>query len=116
VTGGEEANVVEAEVANRVGAILLYGGVSAPEGLDISLPKDDTKRQELKLMFEHWYAAMGQSALVKELTELAKRLENEKTKRDLADLRRRFAEAIEAGDDDEAKKLNKEIKKKAQQK
>jgi DNA primase len=115
-TSGTTVGAVEADVIDRACAILLYGGASIPEGLDISLPKDDTRRQELKLMFEHWYAAMGQSDLEKELTELTKRLENEKTKRDLADLRQKFAETIEAGDDEEAKRLNKEIKKLEQQK
>ena len=113
---GRKAGAVEVEVMDRICAILLYGEVSAPMGLDISLPMDDTRRQELKLMFEHWYTAIGQDALEKELTELAKRLENEKTKRDLTDLRQRFAEAIEAGDDEEAKRLNREIKKMEYQK
>ena len=78
-------------------AILVFGGV-AGKGIDITVPEEEVKLDELEMIFETKYAKMDVVALTEEAKGLWERYKKEDMKRQIRELQ---IELEKAEDDDE---------------
>lgn len=72
-------------------AILIYGGVVGKE-IGLEIPEDETKLQELSLVFDEKYARMTEDALKKETKNLSIRYKEELRKQKIMELTNQLAE------------------------
>lgn len=72
-------------------AILIYGGVVGKE-IGLEIPEDETKLQELSLVFDEKYAKMPEDALKKETENLSMRYKEELRKQKIVELTNQLAE------------------------
>ena len=72
-------------------AILIYGGVVGKE-IGLEIPEDETKLQELSLVFDEKYARMTEDVLKKETENLSIRYKEELRKQKIMELTNQLAE------------------------
>ena len=72
-------------------AILIYGGVVGKE-IGLEIPEDETKLQELSLVFDEKYARMAEDALKKETENLSIRYKEELRKQKIMELTNQLSE------------------------
>lgn len=80
--GSDEAMRV---LEDNLQAILLYGGVTG-KGIELELPEEEMRLDELELVFEQRYGGWETVALEKEAGELWRRYEQEEKKRKIEEL------------------------------
>ena len=66
-------------------AILVYGGAVGQE-IGLEIPEDETRLEELSLIFDEKYAGMSEDALKKETMNLNARYREELRKRKISEL------------------------------
>ena len=89
------------KLENNLLAIAVYGGVEVPA--EVEIPTDETRLEELEMVFDHNYKDLGTSELKAEVKELYRGLKTEMTKAEIEKL----TERLEAEDLD--KEEEKEI-------
>ena len=72
-------------------AILIYGGVVGKE-IGLEIPEDETKLQELSLVFDEKYARMTEDVLKKETENLSMRYKEELRKQKIMELTNQLSE------------------------
>ena len=87
-------------------SIQLFGG-AAGQKLDLELPTDETKLNELSLIFDTKYSKFDEKALEKEISEMKVRYEKELKKLKIEELSQKLAEAK---NEEEENDLLREIK------
>jgi DNA primase len=88
-------------------AIVMYGEVGG--SIDIEVPTDYTRKEELKMVFEHRYAGWEKDVLSRELADLMKKLENAKMRKQKGAVQEMLAAAEARGDEAEVVRLLGEI-------
>lgn len=94
----EAASDVLAGIRDNLQAIVIYGGVSGIKGVE--LPEDETRLNELEMVFETRYKDWDKLALEKEAKALLVRYKAEMSKQEVEMLNVELAKAEEAGDED----------------
>lgn len=88
-------------------AIVLFGG-AAGKGINIEIPEDEVKIDELELIFENKYAEMDALVLAEEAKSLWERYQKESTNHKIAELNSELAKVED--DEERQEKILKEIK------
>ena len=86
------------KIEDNLLAILVYGGVSA-EKVEIEIPEDETRLEELGMVFENEYGKFDVAMLQKEVEALEKRRREETKKNEIFEMTRKLDEI-----DDEVEK------------
>ena len=81
-------------------AIMVYGG-EAGSNIQLEIPEDEVKLDELEMIYETRYKGWGQDALETEVKDLLKRREEELRRKKIAELSEKLSEV---GDDEEKSK------------
>lgn len=92
-----ESDVLK-KIEDNLLAILVYGGVSA-EKVEIEIPEDETRLEELGMVFENEYGKFDVAMLQKEVEALEKRRREETKKNEIFEMTRKLDEI-----DDEVEK------------
>ena len=90
VTGG---------IRDNLQAILVYGGVTGVKGVEV--PEEETKLQELEMIFDVRYKDWGTAALEREAKELLKRLKVETAKVEVEELNEELEKLGDSEEDQE---------------
>lgn len=80
-----ESMMVMKNLEDSLQAILVYGGVVGQE-IALEVPEDETRLEELSLIFEEKYAKMKEEALAREVVSLNSRYKEELKKRRIVEL------------------------------
>ena len=96
----EQKNEVLKRLEDNLLAILIYGGVNG-EKVEIEIPEDDVRLEELELVFENQYGGWDRNALEKEVDALNRRRKEERKKVEILEL----SEKLEGADEIEKKKI-----------
>ena len=80
-----ESMMVMKNLEDSLQAILVYGGVVGQE-IALEVPEDETRLEELSLIFEEKYAKMKEEALAREVVSLNSRYKEELKKRRIMEL------------------------------
>ncbi|MBR2587285.1 DNA primase [Candidatus Saccharibacteria bacterium] len=80
----EAKNDTLAKLEDAILAIMVYGGISGPE--EIEVPEDETKLAELEMIFDEMYKNFKKNDLERELRELYGRLKKELNKNEIEKL------------------------------
>ena len=100
----ERAKILEENLL----AIMLYGG-DAGEGVELEIPEDETKLNELELVFDTKYKKMSSDELREEVKEMLKIYKKEEKKQKIEEL---MAKLLDVEDDEEkTKAILREIEK-----
>lgn len=83
--GGSEALNTLKTLEDSLQAILVYGGAVGQE-IGLEIPEDETRLEELSLIFDEKYAGMSEDALKKETMNLNARYREELRKRKISEL------------------------------
>ena len=81
---------------NDLLAILVYGGTAGAE-IDLEIPTDEVKLEELSLIFEEKFAKKGETELLKLSQELRQRYEVERNK----EKKKQLIQELESCEDEE---------------
>lgn len=103
----EAASDVLAGIRDNLQAIVIYGGVSGIKGVE--LPDDETRLEELEMVFEMRYKDWDKLALEKEAKALLVRYKTEIGKQEVEMLNVELAKAEEAGDEDRQAEILRKI-------
>ena len=103
----EAASDVLAGIRDNLQAIVIYGGVSGIKGVE--LPDDETRLEELEMVFEMRYKDWDKLALEKEAKALLVRYKTEIGKQEVKMLNVELAKAEEAGDEDRQAEILRKI-------
>ena len=82
--GSEVLNTLKT-LEDSLQAILVYGGAVGQE-IGLEIPEDETRLEELSLIFDEKYAGMSEDALKKETMNLNARYREELRKRKISEL------------------------------
>ena len=82
--GSEALNTLKT-LEDSLQAILVYGGAVGQE-IGLEIPEDETRLEELSLIFDEKYAGMSEDALKKETMNLNARYREELRKRKISEL------------------------------
>jgi len=82
--GGEVLNTLKT-LEDSLQAILVYGGAVGQE-IGLEIPEDETRLEELSLIFDEKYAGMSEDALKKETMNLNARYREELRRRKISEL------------------------------
>ncbi len=103
----EAASDVLAGIRDNLQAIVIYGGVSGIKGVE--LPDEETRLEELEMVFEMRYKDWDKLALEKEAKALLVRYKTEIGKQEVEMLNVELAKAEEAGDEDRQAEILRKI-------
>lgn len=103
----EAASDVLAGIRDNLQAIVIYGGVSGIKGVE--LPDDETRLEELEMVFEARYKEWDKAALEKEAKALLVRYKTEMGKQEVEMLNVELAKAEEVGDEDRQAEILRKI-------
>lgn len=90
-SGLAESLMVVKSLEDSLQAILVYGGAVGQE-IALEVPEDETRLEELSLIFEEKYAGMKEDALIREVASLNSRYREELKKRKIAELTEKLVE------------------------
>ena len=100
VKNSNQKSEVLKKIEDNLLAILIYGGVNS-EKIEIEIPEDEVRLEELELVFENEYGKWETEALEKEVVALERRRKEEIKKTEIL----RLSEQLEEADDIEKKKI-----------
>lgn len=100
IKNSKQKSEVLKKIEDNLLAILIYGGVNS-EKIEIEIPEDEVRLEELELVFENEYGKWETEALEKEVVALEKRRKEEIKKTEIL----RLSEQLEEADDIEKKKI-----------
>lgn len=103
----EASSDVLAGIRDNLQAIVIYGGVSGIKGVE--LPDDETRLEELEMVFETRYRNWDKMALEKEAKALLVRYKTEMGKQEVEMLNVELAKAEESGDEDKQAEILRKI-------
>jgi DNA primase len=103
----EAASDVLAGIRDNLQAIVIYGGVSGIKGVE--LPDEETRLEELEMVFEARYKEWDKAALEKEAKALLVRYKTEMGKQEVEMLNVELAKAEEVGDEDKQAEILRKI-------
>lgn len=99
---------VQKVIEDNLLAIMVFGG-EAGSGIDLELPEDEVRLQELEMIFENRYGDWDNITLKKEVKELKNRYNNEEVSRKIEQLMSRLEDLED--DEEESKNILREIQK-----
>lgn len=103
IKNGEAAPAIKALEDNLL-AIMIYGG-EAGSTVELEVPEDEVRLQELELVFENRYAGWSEENLLKEAKELFRRYREEEKIQKIAEL----TQKLESAEGEEEEEILREI-------
>ncbi len=103
----EASSDVLAGIRDNLQAIVIYGGVSGIKGVE--LPDEETRLEELEMVFEARYKEWDKATLEKEAKTLLVRYKTEMGKQEVEMLNVELAKAEEVGDEDKQAEILRKI-------
>ncbi len=103
----EASSDVLAGIRDNLQAIVIYGGVSGIKGVE--LPDEETRLEELEMVFEARYKEWDKATLEKEAKALLVRYKTEMGKQEVEMLNVELAKAEEVGDEDKQAEILRKI-------